>query len=337
VTPEELSRAVREAFAYAARYVSLLVQNNPAGAAGELLSRPDVDAVLADTLDRAREAAAEAVRQEWAAGGGPQHDYLSWLTDDVDRSYEALGRLRTEIRRAHAAVPQRHFEPGTSTPGTAPAAESARERAAAVRDAVLHTGSELAQRSRLTLEVASAAAVTFREIEEGTQQAMAGAHVWKQWQCRSWPAPPDARTCHWCRALNGFIVPLHGNFPPGSPADLSGHGRLTRPPRLYRGMLQGPPRHPRCRCRIKILRQLPASPVPSGTGGQGGAAAAAPLHGAVGRTGPPGGLEDPGSLLAAADIRALPEDKYQALAAFLKAATHELGQAVARLRKVLGE
>ena len=309
MTPEELSAAARQLFAYAARYVSVITRNNPRGTVGELLARPDVTAVLTDTLDRAREAAAEAVRQEWAASGSPQHEYLDWLVADVHRSYAALGQLRGAVRVGWAF----------------PVAE----RPAAVRDAVLDTGADLALRNRLTLEVAAAAARTLRQVADGEERELAGDTVWKQWLCSH--SPPDARTCHWCRALHGLIVPLHASFPEGLAADLSGHGRPTRPPRWYRRWRLGPPRHPRCRCRIKILTQLP--PVSSGDGGQGDDAAATAPQQAAGEPAVPA---HSGALLAAADIRALPEDRYQALLHFLKAAAHELSQLLAQLRKVLG-
>ncbi len=337
MTPEELSRDVREAFAYAARYIGLLVQNNPQGSVSGLLTRPDVDAVLQETLDRARETAADAVRQGWAEAGGPPHEYLSWLVDDIDRSYDALGRTRAEIRAAYASAPARHFRPGVTRPGSTPLAESARDRAEAVRRAVLGIGTAIALRNRITLEVALAAARTQREIAAGTLREESGERVLKQWWCSS--DPPDDRTCHWCRILHKVAVPLHGNFPAGQPADLTGHGRLTRPPRLYHGMLPGPPLHPGpCRCEIKIIADLPPAPegeVPSGSG-QGGAKTAAAPHQKVSGSSEQSGLTGSGSLLAASDIRELPEDRYQALLHFLKAATHELGQVLGRLRKVLG-
>jgi hypothetical protein len=340
MTPEELSRSTREAFAYAARYIGLLVQNNPEGSAASVLTRPDVDAVLLETLEQARAVATEAVRQQWAASGGGQHEYLTWLIDDVDRSYDALGSLRASIHRAYTAVPVRHFQPGVTPPGKAPVAASGRDRAASVRQAVLDVGSHIALRNRLALEVAGTAAQTVQAIQAGTQREMAGQTVYKQWLCSS--SPPDPETCHWCRALHGMIVPLHGNFPAGHPADLTGHGRLTRPPRLYHGMLQGPPRHPRCRCHLKILTDLPSPggrPVPSGPGGQGGAgASAAPQQEAPGSTERTAErAASSGSLLAASDIRALSEEKYQSLIHFIRSAAHELGQVLARLRKVSGK
>lgn len=333
MTPEELSAQVRQAFAYAARYVSLLVSNNPTGTSAALLTRPDVDAVLAQTLDAGRELAADAIRAAWAAASGPQSPYLTWLIDDVDRSYDALGLLRNAIRRAWASVPPQGFVPGQTPPGQHPSQRAAEERAAAVRAAILEVAAEIALRNQLSLGVATVAAETLAGISHGQDLERAGEHVWKQWLCSH--QPPDDRTCHWCRALNGMIIPLRANFPAGTAADLTGHGRLTRPPRVYHGILPGPPRHPRCRCRLRILTNLPARGVSSGSSGQGGAAAEVVDRGPGGEAAAPSPANASG-FLAAADIRALPQDKYDGLRAFLLAAVHELGQVLARLRKVVG-
>lgn len=305
MTPEELGRHVREAFAYLARYISLLA----AEPVTRLLARPDVDAVLVSTLDQASRLTRDAVRETWAEHGGPPHQYLTWLIDDADRAYQLAGEVRRAVRRDHA------------------------DGAAAVRGAVLDIGAHAALRSQLILHVAAVAAQTMKQIEEGTAEQAAGAHVWKQWLCREDPATgtPDDRVCHWCRALHRVVVPLHGNFPLGKAADLTGHGHLTRPPRAYHHVLPGPPRHPRCRCRIVILTNLPAHQVASATGGQE-AAASPPLGPAQPGKRPP---KYPG-LLAASDVRALDEGRYQALVHFLSAAVHELGQVLARLRRVLG-
>jgi hypothetical protein len=93
----------------------------------------------------------------------------------------------------------------------------------------------------------------------------------------------------------------------GGPADLTGHGRLTQPPRPYRGELQGPPLHPHCRCRLAVVTEA--------SGADRDSAEPAAYR-----------------FVTAAQIRALPEEKYKGLTAFLRAAVHELAQALARLR-----
>lgn len=297
MTPAELSRQVRAAFAYAARYLSTLATEVPSVTA--TLSRPDVTEVLQQALDSAQEIAQDAVRQAW--GGGPETQYLRWLLADVERSYSSLSLLRAEIRVAWLS------------------SEGA-DRADAVRRAIMDHASGLALRNRLSAEVAAVAARTEAQLASGEQRELAGERVFKQWLCRT--SPPDPQTCHWCRALHGMIIPLGEDFPAGEPVDLTGHGRLTHPPKWYRKILRGPPRHPRCRCRIVIITSLPDSEVSSEVSSQG-------TPGSVPAT-------TTGGFLAAADIRAMPESRYQAALHFVEAAVHELGQLLSRLRGILG-
>lgn len=315
-------------FAYAARYVGQLTENNPASNAAVILTRPDVEAVLQQALDRGRQLAGDTVREAW--GGGPQHEYLDWLLTDIDRSYDSLAVLRAAIRASWHSVPQARFRPGVTTPGVNPRMRAAIERAAAVRQAVLQHGAGIALRNRLAVESAAIASRAQAQIAQGEKLAMAGEQVWKQWRCSR--NPPDERTCHWCRALHGMVIPLHANFPAGEAADLTGHGRLTRPPRLYHGVLQGPPRHPRCRCHLVILTRLPRGEVSSEpSGGQGEPAVVPPDRGAGEE-----GLKEPRpapAFLAATDIRSMDESRYQALIHFVEAATHELAQLLERLRQ----
>lgn len=331
MTPEELGAEVRAAFAYAARYVSLLAANNPTGSSASVLARPDVDAVLSDALSRARETATDAIRQEWAQAGGPQAQYLTWLLDDVDRSYDALGLLRNAIRRAWSEV-----VPGPSEPGTNSTTAAGRARADVIRQAILELGDSIALRNELSLVVAQAAARSMAEIERGHDLERAGSTAYKQWKCRTKPGTdiPDDRVCHWCRALHNMVVPIRSNFPAGEPTDLNGRGNMTRPPRTYHGVLPGPPRHPRCRCHLVIVTELTGRAVSSeSSGGQEGTATVRSPQAGGGVVG--GTPQAPEGFLAAADIREMPEDRYQSLLAFLKAAVHELAQVLGRIRKVL--
>lgn len=268
MSPDELSSEVRRSFAYAARYIAPFLR---AESVNEALKRPDVQAELEDAVDLAREAVTDAVRAAWAVHGSPPNEYLAWQAADVDRLFRLRGRLRAALRRDGVA-------------------------------GLLRVADEVALRSVLTLHVTETAARTFRQLAEGEKREMAGETVYKQWVSRK-----DADVCHWCRALNGMVVPLHAGFPEGDPADLTGHGRLTQPPRWYRRLRLGPPRHPRCRCRLRIITDLSGHQVASLSGGQD-PDAAPPQTG----------------FLAAEDVRAVDGDRYTALTALVSAAVSEL-------------
>ena len=239
----QVSAAVQVALAPAARYIALVIQTNPLGSADQLLARPDIDAMLIAALEQARLAAAAVVRQEWDAAGAPDAPVLAHLLADIGRQYGSLAHLRHLIRTAHASVPQRRFVRGVTPPGASPAIEAGNERARAVRDAILGFARQAALRSHLTVVVAAAAARTTVVLAEGHARRAAGEKVLKRWEARR-----DGKACHWCRNLDGVTIGLDESFLPylGGPADLTGHGHLTQPPKPYRGALQGPGLHPHC-------------------------------------------------------------------------------------------
>lgn len=315
----QVSATVRAALAPAARYLALVTQANPLGSADQLLARPDVDAVLLEALAEARSAARAAVQQEW--GAAPDSPVLASLLGDVDRAYDALAHLRGLIRHAHAAVPQRHFVAGQSTPGSHPSAEAAAERGAAVRDAILEFARQVALRNRLSVSVAGGAAHTETVLAQGRARRAAGEKVLKRWVASR--DGKDPQSCHWCRTLHGVMIGLDESFLPylGGPADLAGHGHLTQPPRPYRGELQGPLLHPHCRCRLEIIRADQAGPEHATT-----ARSDLRKHQIAAGQG-----QSTTQFVTAAQIRAMPEPKYQSLVAFLRAALHELGLILRKL------
>lgn len=295
----QISVAVRAALEPAARYVALVTQSNPLGSARQLLARPDVSAVLADALGQAWAAVAEIVRGQW--GDAPASPVLAHLLADVGRQYGSPGHLSALVRQAHASVPPRGFVPGQTPPGAHPSADAAAERATAVRDAIFGFARQVSLRSKLTAAFAATAARSAAVLAEARSREAAGKTVFKRWLSRR-----DGKACHWCQNLDGVTISPDDSFLPylGGPADLSGHGRLTQPPKPYRGELQGPPLHPNCRCRLMVVTEAgPARPEP-----------------------PPGP-----AMFTAAQIRAMPEAKYQGLLAFIRAAVHELGQLLRRL------
>ena len=235
----QVSAAVQAALAPAARYVALVTQANPLGSAG-LLARPDIDALLIAALEQARLAAAAVVQQEWDAAGAPDAPVLAHLLADIGRQYGSLSHLRDLIRQAHASVPQRQFVRGQTPPGSSPAIEAGNERARAVRDAILGFARQASLRSHLTVSVAQQAAQAAVVLAQGKARRVAGEKVYKRWEASM--DGKDPRSCHWCRKLHGVTIGLDESFLPylGGPADLSGHGHLTQPPKPYRGALQGP-------------------------------------------------------------------------------------------------
>lgn len=313
----QLSTQVSSAFASAASYVALVTQNNPYGSAATLLARPDIEAVLAEAVYTGRAAALAAVEQAWDANGAEETPVLAYLLADVNRAYDSLTTLRTAIRQAHASVPPRHFIPGQTTPGTVPSREAAIERAAAVRAAIVEFARRLSLRNELSADVAGTAGQSAAVLEDAYVREEPSEQLRKRWR-----AHVESETCcYWCRKLNGVTIALNASFIPyiGGPAALSASGHLTQPPRPYHGALQGPGLHPRCRCWLEIVpKEAPAPPAdvsPSGSPGRR----------------PPAPQRPGAAFISSAEIRAMPEERYRSMLAFLKAATHELGMLLRRL------
>lgn len=305
VDPAGLAASVRAVFVSAASYVSLVTLNNPYRSSAALVERPDVEAVLRAAFEEARQLASQAVLEAWSESAPSDEALLNELLGDVDRAYneESLAHLRGVIRHAYSSVPLQHFTPGVSEPGSHPVQEAVDRRAQAVQDAVESYGSRLGLRNSLSADVAYGTSRTLAQLESAADGAL------KRW--RTSRQPPDDRTCYWCRKLNGVTIPVGQSFEGhlGGPVDIAGHGHLTRPPQPYRGWLQGPRLHPNCRCHLEIVSAGTVSP--SAGGGQEPSVA-------------------PG-YLSAAEIRAMPEQRYRQLTEFMRAATHELGQVLYRL------
>lgn len=315
----------REVMAEAAGYLALVTRTNPQGSADALLRRPDVDATLREALEEARQSALDEVTGQWYASGAGDTEMLGHLTADVDRTFGDLAHLHGLVRHAHASVPQRRFTPGVTRPGEHPSQRSAEERAAAVRDALMGWARKAALRTRMTVRMAEGAGQTEAVLVGALAREAGGEHLMKRW--RAHVNSPSC--CLWCRRLNGVTIGLRDSFVPylGGPAAMpqqraryvatrAGERRYrlpagaqiiyTHPPRPYRGKLQGPLLHPFCRCRLEIVR-TGAAEVPAGSAG------------------------DVPQFLSAADVRAMPEDKYESDRAFLEVAVHELDQVLKRL------
>jgi hypothetical protein len=308
----QLSAVVRAFLSSFSRHVNLVVSRHPGMSAREIFAREDVRGLLDANLLAARRTAASLIRQAWGAGGGSSSSpWLEHLLEDADQAFAAFPGQAEGIVREAVLVKRD---------------DTADRAAAAVRNGV----DDLVHRVRLSLQVAPGFSHTGSVLEEGRRRTAAGERVMKTWKSRQ-----DARTCRWCRLLHGVTIPLEDEFPHGEPVALpqqrtrhvatpAGAVRyhraigqpiiLTFPPRVWLGQLLGPPRHPGpCRCWLE-LTPVTDEPPP------------APLRG-----------PEPGQVfLRASEVSAMPEEQYHGMLAFVRAAVHELGQLLRRLKGVSG-
>lgn len=286
-------------------YASLLaqvIQNNPLEDITGLLDRPDVQSYLDTALNSAHQTALYAVQQAWNASGTAGLGVTRQvLLADVDRAYdEAPQLIRHDAITAFAAIPGQHFTPGVSTPGTNPERDVAAARAQAVSGAVRNAGGSIALRNGLSIDVAaSRGRAEAVRAQAALRQQQTGEELGLRWR-NSLYAPE--RTCPFCKALNGQVIPINGEFP--HPQQVGKH----KPPKLYLGILPGPPLHPHCRCWLEIVVLSEPPPITE-----------------------PVLQEAAPAFLTSTQVAAMPEERYQGLMGFLRAAVHELGQFLQRI------
>lgn len=321
----QLAANIAQALGQYGERLSLVIQSNPGQAIATLLDRPDVAQSLTQSLAYAEQQASAAVRQSWTAHGGDiTSPVYTALQADVTRAYaEAPGLINRAAGEAWHTVTQEEFEPGASTPGTNPHWETAQRRAQAVREAVSGQAQALALRNGLSVNVAAGQSRTQAFLDQAAgQEQRTGQKLGKRWVSRL-----ASNTCAWCRWLHGKVVPVGDEFP--HPPALGGHSA----PRLYLGRLFGPGLHPNCRCRLEtvVLEEGGLPPAEAGPGPEPGAVpepeiAPAPEPALV-----------PAGFVSSTDIAAMPEERYQQLRGFLRAALHELGQFLAALLGIGGQ
>ena len=291
----QLTSTVTSSLAQFAGHLAIVIQANPQGSLSHVLDeRPDVRQSLMAALASARSAARTALAQAYP--GDTTSPLFQSLSGDIDSAYgHAPQQIRQALTQVFHDYPDVVFQPGIHLPGGNPSYSAAQQRAQAAREAISATGSSLALRNGLTVHVAAAGGRT----EALLAQAPPGSA--KRW--RAALDGKDPRSCAWCRALHGAVVPAHEEFP--HPGQIGKH----KPPKLYLGVLPGPPLHPNCRCSLELLDAAPEPPV-------GSMPAASVISSAM---------------ISSEDIAGLPEERYQQLRHFLSSALHELGQILARL------
>jgi hypothetical protein len=274
-----------------------VVRNNPGGDIYDILARPDIAGDLDRQLSVARLRAEAELGRAWPAAADLRLPYRARLESDLVRAYyEAASELRQAAIEAYQSVPSASFIPGVTRPGDNPMMEAANRRADEVARRTSAAAWRLGLRNQLTVEVAA----TRRAGEEVLARAEQG--MLKKWKTRG-----DLKVCEWCRYLASQpAIPVDQEFS----YDYAPRSR-RQPPRIYLDLMC-PPSHPRCRCRIILVRP-------------GSSEELAVDHG-----------ESP-LFIPAQSVRTLPEDRYQALREFHSAAMHELGQVLRRHREAGSE
>lgn len=292
----QLASTVTSSLEQFANNLAYVIQANPQGTITDVLDdRPDVRQSLMASLASARSAARTALAQAYPGQDITSPLYQSLIADIDDAYAHAPSQIRHALLQVFHAHPDVQFQPGIHTPGENPSSHAALERAQAARSVISALGSSLALRNGLSVHVADAGGRT----EALLADAPPGSY--KRW--RASMDGKDPRSCAWCRALHGTSVPVTVQFP--HPSQIGTH----KPPKLYMGVLPGPPLHPNCRCEIDILDAEPQPPV----GLQ------------------PTALRSTTLMLSSEDVASLPTERYQQLRHFLSAALHELGQILSRL------
>lgn len=282
-------------------HIATVIQNNPASGIGAVLQRPDVQSELTRVIVRSRSGAFSALEDSWSHAasilrpvGSTSSPYLDSLRSDLQVLYGGMPtRVVSAITSAFGSVqPAASYHQGGAAVNVP--VETAQERAAAVTKALRKEAGSTALRSGLTASVAALRSFTESQL---IQVAVLGTHAQKKWVSRLSPT-----TCPFCAHLHGTVVPIHSAFPYPS------HIGKIKAPKPY-GTLVGPPLHPHCECHLEFTEPKVTSP-PAAE--------------------PPGKAEEP-AMFRASDIRALPEERYSLLVAFIKAALSSVAKIIKRL------
>ncbi len=235
----QLQADVQSALATFTHHLTLVIQTNPETTdARELLDRPDVHEALDIALTDAREKARKAVEAAAQLAGDQSSQYQLAIGKDVTDLYDnAAAQVRGVVIRAFNSVPQPPpYTPGVDPLGSNPVFEAGQARARAVGAALTRQAADMALRNGLSVSVAGSRSHAESVVEEALSRYEAGEDIWLEWRSRKIPGV----TCPWCWALDGHRVRPGHEFP--HPVQV---GR-RKPPRLYQGVLHGPPLHPQC-------------------------------------------------------------------------------------------
>lgn len=278
---------------------------NPTASIDEIISSPDVHRMLTDALAGASTAVQISIRAGYR--GGQRHARTEAGAESARLGHDAeqatveaafLDNILADVAVAFRAA-------GVDIVDSVRANDDSNADAAAR----IQAGSEATDRAvrRLSVRITAAAAVAVHRGYTDTQLAIY-AHLGaaapylslrKRWVVTS------TTPCPACSGLHDTAIGIDEEFDHDETDDPA-----FNPPRVYRD-LQGPPRHPNCRCRIVLEPTEASEQLRTET-----------------RRRPP----TTARRVSAADIRRMPAARYKALITFLTVTFERLTQLIRKIR-----
>jgi hypothetical protein len=223
-----------------AQHVFLVKRNNLSTPVQALVeSQADVRAVLKTPFEQAHSSTVDAIDLAWQKGEAlgvksANEDLKIAGLEPVKASPISKGVLKQlqsdALRNRNEA--RKRFLSATSS-----------EDPEQIREAMRGVARDQARRAQYGTNVAgthAAAEAKERALIKAAKEQ--GVDIWKVWVTRFGPG-----TCPTCASLHGLKRKLGDPFP--TKGALS---KLVKPPKVYGGPLNHPPRHPNCRCRIML-------------------------------------------------------------------------------------
>jgi hypothetical protein len=289
--------------------LGLVVKNNPGKTPEEILGREDIAELLTKTLETGLSRARRSIQSAHVSAGGlgsvsaaqdlarlgivaprvptPGTDYLNSVLADLERNVSSVVSKASDAIRDVWDLPL----PPSYHQAVGGAANPLKEQAAIRSQAIKHEVERIARDLTLRSElgVASVAHRAFTDAQtmvfKAAAEANPGVAILKVWVADTKSERPP---CALCNALHGLAIPLDEEFPHGN-ADVYGD-------------LQGPPRHPNCRCRIVphlVTLDEPEPEVPK--------------------------LPEAARTMTAVEVQRMPQSRLRAILAALLALIHKLG------------
>jgi hypothetical protein len=236
----------------------------------DLLSRPDIAEAFLSESRAAQKEVSEQIAKAFADGaklGRSQIDaelkhlgitsdypdlttsmYVQNLLADLDKNFTLLrGQVANAFTQAYADIPEKPFEKGSNV-----RLETARERVTQAIGTATKASTTLSHRAAAGATVAARKGFTDQQLE--AYKVLAAEHP--DWQIRKvWVANfVNNDPCPTCAALHGTTLSIDQMFSPEQTF-------AKKAPKIYQD-LQGPPRHPNCKCRLSIIVEKAAAPIP---------------------------------------------------------------------------